>query len=199
MFATTRDKIFQEAATATKYATGIIMDEGDKSNILYSINRAADLLEKDRATLVRALRGVAPDGMQGDWPRYTMRTITDALAMKPRERRAGAGLIRHSAVLSDLRRAIEKQLASIGVEKSPDIRRQMALALAPQVAGYQAAYLVAGRAIHVDADALGVRADLIVQEMLEEITEAVGCEDRGAFYAGMVAAMQAHGDGGEVV
>jgi len=29
---------------------------------LFSINRAADLLEKDRATLVRALRHVPPDG-----------------------------------------------------------------------------------------------------------------------------------------
>jgi hypothetical protein len=48
--------------------------------ILFSINRAADLLEKDRATLVRALRHVQPDGVERGAPRYTMRTITDALA-----------------------------------------------------------------------------------------------------------------------
>jgi hypothetical protein len=47
---------------------------------LFSINGAADLLERDRATLVRALRHVRPDGHQRGQPRYTLRTITDALA-----------------------------------------------------------------------------------------------------------------------
>jgi hypothetical protein len=47
---------------------------------LFSINKAADLLERDRPTLVRALRHVKPDGHQRGQPRYTMRTITDALA-----------------------------------------------------------------------------------------------------------------------
>ncbi|MCK1289922.1 hypothetical protein [Bradyrhizobium sp. 30] len=45
---------------------------------LFSINKTADLLERDRATLVRALRRVKADGeLRG---RYRMRTITDALA-----------------------------------------------------------------------------------------------------------------------
>jgi hypothetical protein len=38
------------------------------------------LLEKDRATLVRALRHVKPDGRERGQPRYSMRTISDALA-----------------------------------------------------------------------------------------------------------------------
>jgi hypothetical protein len=46
---------------------------------LFSINKAADLLERDRATLVRALRHVKPDGRERGQDRYTMRTITDAL------------------------------------------------------------------------------------------------------------------------
>jgi hypothetical protein len=46
---------------------------------LFSINAAADLLERDRQTLVRALRHVQPDGVERGAPRYTMRTITDAL------------------------------------------------------------------------------------------------------------------------
>ncbi|WP_354098289.1 hypothetical protein [Bradyrhizobium sp. S3.2.12] len=173
-------------------------------NILYSINRAADLLERDRATLVRALRRVAPDGLQGEQPRWMLRTIVDALAVSARDRRETGRYrdryrLRHSKLLDDLITTFEEQAALIGAETSPAKRRAMALALAPQVAGYQAAYLVAGRAVRVDPDVLGVRADLIAQEMLEEITQAVGCEDRGAFYAGMVAAMQAHGDGGQVV
>lgn len=47
---------------------------------LFSINKAADLLDRDRATLVRALRHVKPDGTERGQPRYSMRTITDALA-----------------------------------------------------------------------------------------------------------------------
>jgi hypothetical protein len=47
---------------------------------LFSINKAANLLEHDRAKLVRALRHVKPDGIERGQPRYTMRTITDALA-----------------------------------------------------------------------------------------------------------------------
>jgi len=47
---------------------------------IFSINKAADLLERDRATLVRALRHVKADGTERGQPRYTMRTIIDALA-----------------------------------------------------------------------------------------------------------------------
>lgn len=47
---------------------------------LFSINKAADLLERDRATLVRAMRRVKADSHERGQPRYRMRTITDALA-----------------------------------------------------------------------------------------------------------------------
>jgi hypothetical protein len=47
---------------------------------LFSINKAASLLERDRATLVRALRRVKPDGTERGQPRYTMRAIVAALA-----------------------------------------------------------------------------------------------------------------------
>jgi hypothetical protein len=46
----------------------------------FSINKAADLLERDRATLVRALRHIKPDGHERGQARYRLRTITDALA-----------------------------------------------------------------------------------------------------------------------
>jgi hypothetical protein len=57
----------------------------------FSINRAADLLERDRATLVRALRHVKPDGHQRGQPRYTMRTITDALAAQEARNNGSTG------------------------------------------------------------------------------------------------------------
>src|ERR1700674_1043315 len=48
---------------------------------LFSVNKAADLLERDRQTLVRALRHVKPDGYERGHPRYTLKTILDALAV----------------------------------------------------------------------------------------------------------------------
>jgi hypothetical protein len=54
---------------------------------LFSINRPADLLEKDRATLVRALRRVPADDYERGQPRWRMPTIIDALAIKPQARR----------------------------------------------------------------------------------------------------------------
>jgi phage terminase Nu1 subunit (DNA packaging protein) len=48
-------------------------------NKLFSINRAADLLEKDRQTLVRALRHVAPDAGTPSRPLYRLATVVKAL------------------------------------------------------------------------------------------------------------------------
>jgi hypothetical protein len=48
-------------------------------NNLFSINRAADILQKDRQTLVRALRHTRPDGTERGQPRYLMPTILAAL------------------------------------------------------------------------------------------------------------------------
>jgi len=63
---------------------------GEKGmNNLFSINRAADLLERDRATLVRALRHLPPEGYTKHCqPRWSMQTIRNALAVKPQARRA---------------------------------------------------------------------------------------------------------------
>jgi hypothetical protein len=47
---------------------------------LFSINKAADLLERDRQTVVLALPHVRPDGHERGQPRYSMRTITDTIA-----------------------------------------------------------------------------------------------------------------------
>src|SRR6516162_3562793 len=101
---------------------------------LFSINKVADLLERDRATLVLAL--LPPDGYHRGQPRWTMAPITAALALTPQARRNAGKCrdrygIRHSKVLDELRFKFEKQVALIAVEQSLDKRREMALALAP--------------------------------------------------------------------
>src|SRR5438445_5324935 len=94
---------------------------------LFSINRAADLLERERQTLVRALRHVPPDGTERGQPRWRMATIVDALAVKPQARReTGKYIDRYSIrskALDGLRVMFEKQVAQIGAEASLDKRR----------------------------------------------------------------------------
>ena len=149
-----------------------------ETKYLLSVNRAADLLQKDRQTLVRALRHVPPDGYEGGQARWYMPTIRSALAMGPQARRESGKYrdrysIGRNKPLDGLRLAIEKQVAEVSVERSLDKRRAMALALAPMLAEYQSLYLSAGRALGVaDDPALGARSDLIWSEWADEVSEA---------------------------
>lgn len=167
---------------------------------LYSINKASDLLERDRATLVRALRHVPPDGFQGDQPRWKMPTIVAALAKKPQERREAGKCrdrygIRGSSALDDLRAAFEKRVKQISAEPLRDRRRELAVALAPLIGEYQTAYLDAGRSLGIAEDMLGARADLIVSELLDEVAEAAEWPRHGDdFVLTMIEAMQPQGD-----
>jgi hypothetical protein len=60
---------------------------------VFSINAASEILERDRRTLVKALRHTEPDTMQHGQKRYRMRTILDAMddlpgsSTAPRRRR----------------------------------------------------------------------------------------------------------------
>lgn len=93
---------------------------------VFSINKAADLLERDRATLVRALRGIAPDGTErGCQPRYTMKTITDALARHE---------ARKNSVSAEADLDLEQQFAELDeqysrVQNAPTLDERRALAV----------------------------------------------------------------------
>lgn len=166
---------------------------------LFSINRAADLLERDRATLVRALRHVPPDGYQAAQPRWRMATIVDALAIKPKARRKTGKFrdrysIGRSKALDGMQCIFEKQLGLISAEKSLNKRREMAVALAPLLQEYQATYLDLGRMLRlVDDDVLSARADLIWQEMMKEVGEAAEWpRDGGDFWIKMLESMPSY-------
>jgi len=168
---------------------------------LFSINKAAHILERDRATLVGALRYRQPDGFQDGQPRWTMALITAALALTPQARRNTGKCrdrdgIRHAKVLDELRFKFEQQVALIAVEPSLDERREMALALAPLLHGYQATYLDIGRSLRIaDDDALGARAELIWSEMMDEVSEAAKWPRHGDdFFIKMIEAMPSHTD-----
>jgi len=155
---------------------------------------AARLLGRDRQTIQRVVDRLAPDDFQNGRPRWRVERIAAALAMSPCERREAGRFrdrydLRHEA-LADLRAAFEEQLAAIKAEHTPDKRHVMAVALAPLLAEYEAAYLSVGRQLHVtDDDTLGFRTDLILEEMIAEVAEAAGRGGDGTFFAEMNAAM----------
>jgi hypothetical protein len=93
-----------------------------------------------------------------------------------------------------MRCKFEKQLELISTEKSLSKRREMTIALAPLLQEYQATYLEIGRTHRaVDDDVLGARADLIWQEMMEEVGEAAEWpRDGGDFWVKMVKAMMSY-------
>jgi hypothetical protein len=48
---------------------------------LFSINAAAEILERDRRTITKSLRHTPPDGEENNQPRWRLKTIIDALDM----------------------------------------------------------------------------------------------------------------------
>jgi hypothetical protein len=173
-------------------------------NNLFSINRAADLLEKDRATLVRALRHVPPEGYtKHSQPRWSMQTIRNALAVKPQARHA-TGRFRDrynlpSTQLDRMRLEYEKGLALIGAEPSLEKRREMALKLAPLLEQYQTRYLDLGRSLCIaDDDVLTARSDLIWSEMMDEVSAAAEWPRSDGFFEKMFEVMWPHAEDEEV-
>jgi hypothetical protein len=176
---------------------------GEEMKNLFSVNRAADLLERDRATLVRALRHVQPDGYtERGQPRWLMPTIVDALAAPPRARR-DTGKFRdrfnlRSPALDGMRRQYQERVAQIAAEPSLDRRREMALALAPLLAEFQQVYLSVGRQLRIaDDDVLTARSDLIWSEMMSEVSAAASWPRDDGFFVEMFAVQWPDADDGE--
>ncbi|MGY4349797.1 hypothetical protein ACVWXM_006290 [Bradyrhizobium sp. GM7.3] len=161
---------------------------------------AARVLRRDRQTVVRVTDRLHPDALDRHGrPLWYVERIAEALALNPRERResghAQDRFVIHDKALRGLRVELDRQLTAIEAETSPDKRRAMAVALAPLLQEYQSTYLDVGRQLRVaDNDTLGVRADLIVEEMIGELAEAAGCEADGEFFTELVSAMPAETD-----
>ena len=77
---------------------------------LFSINAAADILERDRATITRAVRNLPPDSRQGNHPRWKLANIVAAL------RQSGGGASPRMIELAD-------ELEATGAEAMEDLQR----------------------------------------------------------------------------
>jgi len=81
----------------------------------FTINGAASLIEKDRRTLVAALKSVKPDAREGRQNRYKMRTIFNALMaheLRAVGRSSGGKIVDEHILLARARREkIERENA----------------------------------------------------------------------------------------
>src|SRR5437763_17132646 len=103
--------------------------------------------------------------------------------------------------LDGMRLEFEERIALIGAEKSFDKRRELALKLAPLLQQYQTTYLEIGRSHRVvDDDVLSARAELIWQEMMDEVSAAAEWPGNGGeFWIKMCEAMPSHADADEAI
>jgi hypothetical protein len=75
-------------------------------NPLISENKAAQLLERDRGTIKRALHGIAPDGFEGEQPRYKLATVMRAMAAHTRKTGSRSNVSPIEAELAALEEAV---------------------------------------------------------------------------------------------
>jgi hypothetical protein len=89
---------------------------------LVSITKAADLLGKDRQTIVRAMRGIEPDGVEMKQPRYRLATIMRALetpkAEGPRSQEAGLTEARRTGTRAGIGSRAPMQMSKQEIEQS---------------------------------------------------------------------------------
>lgn len=125
---------------------------------LFSVNSAAEVLEKDRRTLVKALRHSPPDGKERGADRYRLRTILDALEkMQPRPAPLPTGQI--DPQLAELYRRFDERDAAMRKLKTVDTRRKAAIAMAPLIAEMDTLMRKVGIANGQDPELVHLRAD----------------------------------------
>jgi hypothetical protein len=105
----------------------------------FSVNGAADLLERDRRTIRRALAMVPPDAKESGNPRWRLRTILDAL--DAHERRTGherswahdgdrdAVIVEIERITAKLEAGFDRMQTEVDVAR----RREMATEVGPLV------------------------------------------------------------------
>ncbi len=131
---------------------------------LFSAFGAADLLEKDRQTVRRALRRVVPDGFEGKNPRWRLPTIIAALDAHLGRNKSEPPA---NARLADLFRKLDEADAVMRAVASLERRRQLARErLIPLMREVDAAMRADGRASGEPEIATDLRADKHTQLFL---------------------------------
>jgi hypothetical protein len=130
---------------------------------LFSLNAIAELLERDRATVVRALRGVPADVIERGQPRWRMATAVAALE---RHTRADNGDTT-DPVLAAAHAKLDAAITAMEAACSLERRRSMAInIIKPLLATTDRMLRAAGRAAGQDAELVALRADHLGLVML---------------------------------
>jgi hypothetical protein len=125
---------------------------------MFSINAAAEVLERDRRTLQKSLRHTQPDGRERGAARYRLKTIIDALArMQPAPAAARTGQI--DSQLAQLYAEFDARDAGMRRLKTLDARRKAAVAMAPLIAEMDTLMRKVGIANGQDPELVHLRAD----------------------------------------
>ena len=125
----------------------------------FSTNAIAELLERDRATVVRALRDVPADAMEKRQPRWKMATAVAALEKHNRARGDSATT---GGIDPTLGAAFSQFDAAFDIIKAlPTLpaRRKAAIALRPLISGMDQLLRAHGRAIGAGEELADRRAD----------------------------------------
>jgi hypothetical protein len=126
---------------------------------LFSAYAAAELLERDRQTIVRALRSTPSDGRERGQPRWKMSTIVSALENNSfRDGKAGSGH-EHDAQLAALYSKFDIADGTMRKLKSVAACRKAATAMAPLIAEMDALTRKVGLANRQDSELVHLRAD----------------------------------------
>jgi hypothetical protein len=152
----------------------------------FSLNTLAESFEVDRSTMVRAMRGVAPDLVKrGNRPQWKVATASRALAAHRRKHDGGNDTSNRDPELERLANEFEDRLAALRKLPALEDRRAAARGLAPLIDEVGRASRAVGR-----RNGNGEMADIISYQMMVLMTrgfcEPCGWNSDEAFSAGMV-------------
>jgi hypothetical protein len=129
---------------------------------LFSSFAAAELLERDRQTLTRALRNTPPDGHQRGVPRWKMSTIVRALEKHSPVSGGGTGNDIDPA-LAGMFGKFDAAYDAMAALSTLTKRRAAAGALLPMIKGIDQRLRAHGRAVGVGNELADLRADKLYQ------------------------------------
>jgi hypothetical protein len=127
---------------------------------VFGVNALAELFERDRQTIVRALRGIPADATENQQPRWRMSTAVAALERHTRIHDSGS----NSGQAPELARIFARFDEAYDMMRalpSLDGRRKASIALAPLIAETDTMLRAHGRAIGAGGELSDLRADKI--------------------------------------
>jgi hypothetical protein len=140
---------------------------------MFSINGAAEVLERDRRTLVKALRHTPPDGKEGRAARWRLKTIIEALErMQPAFAPTPPGQI--DPQLAELYARFDAAYAAMRKLKTLGSRRKAAIAMGPLIAEVDAMARKGGLALGNDPELVELRCDKLFLLYLRGFEECCG-------------------------